>query len=645
MQMAAALKTNPAQMPAELTERSAAAWLMLGVAALGASTLFALLLVISRTPYVGALLPGHDFFRTALVLHVNLSTLIWFLASAGMLWNMLRPGSRVMSVAAWFAGGGALAMLISSMMRGGRPLLNNYLPMLDHPMFIGGLLLFALGVLLAALRFLLSMRPGRLPQPSVICLYAAALVLLLALGSLAWSYLTLPRLAGASYYEVLFWSLGHILQFCFTFMMLGAWLRLAEEAGMAVRISPAWCTAIALMGLLPLVAVPMLHLQYEVASVEFRKGFTDLMRYGSWISAVPIALLILAGMRRRPSPLTHEQRPALTALLLSMLMFACGMGVGSMIRADNTLVPAHYHGVIGAVTLALMGLSLSWLPRLGFLRPAPRLASWQARLYAGGTLMMVAGLAWTGVYGMARKVPGSQQILAGSRDVAGMLLMGLGGLIAVSGSLMFVVLVYRAIRQRRESPAVASDSRPFALALAFGLIAVLGSVVAVMPVSVNKPLPLRIDPNRDPDGHARAAARSELDQRFRQGVAMLNAQQYEHAVTALHRVLELDPTLVEGHVNMGYAMLGLKQYKFAFDFFESATELRPMQANAYYGMAIAMEELGDLPGAVGAMSTFLHLAEPENSYRRKAESALWEWEERLKQERSKETAESAAKAP
>ena len=39
-------------------QRLSAAWLALGVAALGASTLFALLLVASRTPYVGAWLPG-----------------------------------------------------------------------------------------------------------------------------------------------------------------------------------------------------------------------------------------------------------------------------------------------------------------------------------------------------------------------------------------------------------------------------------------------------------------------------------------------------------------------------------------------------------------------------------------------------------
>ena len=47
--------------------------------------LCALLLVLSRTPGSQALFPWVDFFRTALVVHVNQSVLIWFLAMAGVI--------------------------------------------------------------------------------------------------------------------------------------------------------------------------------------------------------------------------------------------------------------------------------------------------------------------------------------------------------------------------------------------------------------------------------------------------------------------------------------------------------------------------------------------------------------------------------
>jgi tetratricopeptide (TPR) repeat protein len=136
----------------------------------------------------------------------------------------------------------------------------------------------------------------------------------------------------------------------------------------------------------------------------------------------------------------------------------------------------------------------------------------------------------------------------------------------------------------------------------------------------------RADPRSAPAAHAAEARGDEVRVRFEQAVVMLHARQYEHAVTALHRVIELDPDLPEAHVNMGYAMLGLERYKAAVDFFEEATARRPGQANAYYGLAVALEAQGDLGGALGAMRTFVHLSPPEDPFVRKARAALWEWQ-------------------
>jgi predicted Zn-dependent protease len=122
------------------------------------------------------------------------------------------------------------------------------------------------------------------------------------------------------------------------------------------------------------------------------------------------------------------------------------------------------------------------------------------------------------------------------------------------------------------------------------------------------------------------ARSEEVRVRFEQAVVMLHARQYEHAATALHRVIELDPELPEAHVNMGYAMLGLERYKAAADFFAEATERQPGQANAYYGLAVALEAQGDVDAALGAMRTFVHLSPPEDPFVRKARAALWEWQ-------------------
>lgn len=121
----------------------------------------------------------------------------------------------------------------------------------------------------------------------------------------------------------------------------------------------------------------------------------------------------------------------------------------------------------------------------------------------------------------------------------------------------------------------------------------------------------------------------EIDLRFKQGVVMLHARQYEHAATAFHRVLLLAPTMPEAHANLGFAMIGLKRYKEALDFFDGATALNRNQLNAYYGMAEAYEGLGDYRGALEAMEAWLHRANADDPFRRRAESAVWEWRERL----------------
>jgi len=176
-----------------------------------------------------------------------------------------------------------------------------------------------------------------------------------------------------------------------------------------------------------------------------------------------------------------------------------------------------------------------------------------------------------------------------------------------------------------------NDQRLAGFGITIVLVAALGGVIALLP----EPLPAPAPPaNAAPQPgeaqlHARQARQHEVELRFEQAVAMLHAKQYEYAVKALHRVLELSPRLVEAHVNMGYALIGMEDYVAAHDFFETATILRPGQANAYYGMALALEGGGDLQGALGAMRTYIHLSAPDDPYLAKARAALWEWQEKI----------------
>lgn len=140
------------------------------------------------------------------------------------------------------------------------------------------------------------------------------------------------------------------------------------------------------------------------------------------------------------------------------------------------------------------------------------------------------------------------------------------------------------------------------------------------------------------DPHLGDVARLErgdagLHQSFQRAVALLQAGEFVYAVTGFHDVLRIAPQMPEAHVNMGFALLGLEKYAEARDFFGAAVDLRPSQLNAYYGLAMANEGLGQLRQAITAMQTYTHLTDDGDPYRRKAESAIWEWEAALAAER------------
>jgi lipoprotein NlpI len=189
------------------------------------------------------------------------------------------------------------------------------------------------------------------------------------------------------------------------------------------------------------------------------------------------------------------------------------------------------------------------------------------------------------------------------------------------------------------------DQRLVAAVVTVVSITIIGLAIALWPAPQPQPQPIeseaRIDPSNAPQDHAKQARKEEIDVRFKQAAAMLHARQYDYAVKALHRVLELAPKMPEAHANMGYALLGKEEYRAAADFFNSATELKPQQVNAYYGLAIAYEGEKKLDLALSAMRTFIHLSSPDDPYLSRARSALWEWEAALKKQKEESSKNSS----
>jgi cytochrome c oxidase subunit I len=439
-------------------------WLWLGLFALIGSGVFSVLLVLARTPGVNQWLPVADFFRVALVVHVDLSVLVWFAAMAGMLWSLnarSRAGSWSWAALA-LCGGGTVLMSLGAFIAPGTPIMANYIPVLEGPLFLAGLLVFGAGFALLVLRSLLAAPRlgGAIDGAGALRfgLNASAISAAVALLAFAWSLALVPTsLAGKAYYEILFWGGGHALQFAWTLLMLVGWLWLAQACGARLLLSPRVALLMFALALASVFVTPYAYLAHDVASVEHRNLHTWAMRFGGGVAILPVALAVLLALLPLRRIEAHA-RPLRAALVSSMALFAAGGVIGMLIGGNNVKIPAHYHGCIVGVTLALMGLVYHLMPRLGYQAPRGRLAVLQPYLYGTGQLMHIIGLVWSGGYGVQRKVAGAEQVLRSSAEVAGMGLMGLGGLLAIVGGLLFVVVVMRAARPT-PTPALAQAAR------------------------------------------------------------------------------------------------------------------------------------------------------------------------------------------
>ncbi len=436
--------------------RLARAWLGLGLLALVGSGLFSILLVLARTPVINAWLPAGDFFRVALVVHVDLSVLVWFIAMAGLLWSLdLREAASTgpMGRAALvLCATGTCGMALAAFLDPGTPVMANYIPVLDSVTFLGALALFGAGVLLLVVRGFVHARPVGLAIDGGgalrFGLHASVVATAVALLAFALSLALVPTgLPPRTYFEILWWGGGHALQFTWTLLMLVSWLALAHACGGRVPLSPRIVLLMFMLALASVFVTPLAYLVHEVSTVEHREMHTWGMRLGGGLAIAPLALAVLLALvpLRRLGP---AQRPLRAALLASMLLFVSGGLVGLAIDGSNVKIPAHYHGCIVGVTLALMGVVYHLLPQLGWRAPQGRAAVLQPWLYGIGQLLHIVGLVWSGGYGVQRKVAGSEQVLRSAGEVAGMGLMGLGGMLAIAGGLMFVVLVLVAMRTR-----------------------------------------------------------------------------------------------------------------------------------------------------------------------------------------------------
>src|SRR3990172_5038020 len=437
--------------PTDYRRNLAIVWLWLAVLMLLGAGIFSVLLVLARTPMIGEMIPFVDFFHTALVIHVNLSSLVWILSFASVLWSL---NSR--SILPWFAKLifavvllGALIITFSPFPGSANAIMSNYIPVLDNQLFLTGLAIFGFGIGLQVIFSMSAMfKVGEAISGQGVIrfgLNCAAIGAFMSLAAFIWSYIELPvQLTDAVYYELLFWSGGHVLQFTYTLLMMVAWLWLSSSAGISLPLSPRVALFLFGVGLISIFMTPLVYYAYDVTNPYHRKMFTWLMSFGGSLAIFPLSVAVLFALLKKKTDLPVEGS-AYTALFTSLLLFGVGGVIGFMIDGNNVKIPAHYHGCIVGITLALMGLCYQLLPLLGFDKVNFTLTRLQLWTYATGQFLHIFGLVWSGGYGVERKVADAAQGLDSMGRVAGMGLMGLGGLLSAAGGFIFIIIVIKAM--------------------------------------------------------------------------------------------------------------------------------------------------------------------------------------------------------
>jgi hypothetical protein len=398
------------------------------------------------------------------VLHVDLALIVWFFSFAAALYSLLpgdRSSNQMFRAGLAIAALGVLAMIGGTMIPRTAPILANYVPVIDNAVYVGGVAFFFGGLLLCFINDRLFVRRRELAANTphsnwnpfivtadvAVALKSTAIAYLVAVTTFLISWASTPRgLDPKVFYELVFWGGGHVLQVANVTAMLAVWLLLVSSLLKSPLLSEQRARILFGLLLAPHLAAPLLVLNGTVTPL-YRLGFTRLMQFG--IAPIVLVILFICVRRlwqaRRAASVTSAEFRDLRFIgfAASAALTLTGFLMGSVIRNSNTMIPAHYHASIGAVTVVFMAMTYLLLKPLRLPVPSARLQRlipWQLALFGGGQVIFAIGFALGGMHGLSRKAYGAEQHVRTAGELAGLLVMGAGGLVAVAGGLLFLFL-------------------------------------------------------------------------------------------------------------------------------------------------------------------------------------------------------------
>lgn len=458
------------------------AWLKNGIYALAIAGIYSIILVILRTPQLTHLIENKELFKSALIVHVNLSVLVWLMSIIALFWSYGVKSFIFEAAFSKIAFSGLVLISIAPFVGESTPIMNNYIPMLENLSFIVGLSLFGVAILFFALTTIFtSLFDIRSPVIAISSLgifkITSAGMYILAWCSFIISHFQLEQVIQFVpieldlYYELLYWSGGHLLQFIYTQGLMMALIVLCEACTSHKLSLNKVYKILFILNFILVLPIFIGHSKFDIIDSAFKDYYTNHMIYAGGI--IPAIFIITIIYDYFLSKTTSTSIIAISSALSSLLLFISGGVIGISIAGINVTIPAHYHGSVVGISVAFMGIAylycyhnniLSNAETNGFIsiilekqpiyhtlkvnslnkaRNSEKTALIQLFIFTIGQIIHISGLALAGGYGIMRKNP-NDIIPLSAKIYMGM--VGGGGLLAIIGGLMFVLICVRKIK-------------------------------------------------------------------------------------------------------------------------------------------------------------------------------------------------------
>ncbi len=457
--------------------------------------LFGVLVALTRWPAVH-LLPA-DLFYLLLTAHGAAVLLFWviffemavlYFASAVLL-NCRLAAPKF----AWLA---YVMMLVGSVMATvavlqgeSSVMFTSYVPMQAAPHFYLGLILFAVGVLVACFVFFGTLviakdeetYEGSVPlvtfgalTAAIIAVFTVASGAIILVPTFFWSIDLISTIDTVTY-KLVWWGMGHASQQINMAAQVSIWYLVPALLLGAKPLSEKVSRTAFLLYILFLQLASAHHLLAEPGiSSEWKVFNTSYFLYlavlGSMIHGMSIPGAVEAAQHKRGFTqgifgwLRHApwDNPAFSGVALSLVLFGFLGGISGVVLGTeqinllmhNTLyVPGHFHAtVVAGTTLAFMAMTYLVVPLI-FQRELvlPKVAKWQPYVFAIGVSGISLFMMGAGTLGVARRhwdITFSEATLSFDYPATAYLMLGLNGMsgvLAGVGGLMYIVVVVGSI--------------------------------------------------------------------------------------------------------------------------------------------------------------------------------------------------------